>query len=127
MGKKILMVDDDQELVESVTTVLKTAGYEVISAKNGTIGFEKAKTENPDLVLLDVMMTDRIEGFTVARNLKKHEATRAIPIVIITGIKKEMNLPFGFETDEEWLPVKTVLEKPFTPDLLLKTIKENLS
>ncbi|HPP13418.1 MAG TPA: hypothetical protein PKW42_11875, partial [bacterium] len=66
------------------------------------------------------------EGFDIARNLKNDATTCEIPVVIITGIRKDMNLPFGFEPDEDWLPVKAVLEKPIKPETLLKTVREDL-
>lgn len=126
MANKVLVIDDDADLVEAVTTLLEAKGYAVVSAPNGEEGFKKAKSEQPGLILLDVMMTHKSEGFDLARSMKNDAATKDIPVVIITGIRKEMNLPFGFEPDSEWLPVKTVLEKPVKPDVLLKAVAENI-
>ena len=126
MAKTVLMIDDDPEFVEATTNLLEAKGYEVESASNGKDGFAKAKAINPDMILLDVMMTTESEGFDVAREMHKEESLKETPVIIITGIRKEMNLPFGFEPDEEWLPVKAVLEKPITPDVLLSTIEENI-
>jgi len=126
MAKTVLMIDDDPEFVEATTNLLEAKGYEVESASNGKDGFEKAKAVNPDIILLDVMMTTESEGFDVARAMHKEESLKNTPVIIISGIRKEMNLPFGFEPDEEWLPVKAVLEKPIKPDLLLSTIEENI-
>jgi CheY-like chemotaxis protein len=124
MAKKILVIDDDPEFVEAVLNLLESKGYTVVSAPNGKEGFKKAKSMSPDLIFLDVMMTDKSEGFDVARSIKADTQTQNIPVVLITGIRKDMNLPFGFEADEDWLPVKTVLEKPVKPDTLLKTVEE---
>jgi CheY-like chemotaxis protein len=85
-----------------------------------------AKAENPDLILLDVMMTTKSEGFSVARELHEDPKLRATPVIMVTGVRKEMSLPFGFEPDGDWLPVKAVLEKPVKPELLLKTIHDSL-
>jgi two-component system, OmpR family, alkaline phosphatase synthesis response regulator PhoP len=126
MGNKILTIDDDPSFVEAITTLLEAKDYQVISADNGEDGFKTAKSENPDLILLDVMMTHKTEGFDIARNLKSDKDTKDIPIVMITGIRREMNLPFGFEPDEDWLPVKVLLEKPIKPEVLLKTVEENI-
>jgi len=126
MSKKILIIDDDVDLVEAITTLLDAKGYEVESAPDGEEGFAKAKEKSPDLILLDVMMTRESEGFDVAAKLKGEKTTKDIPIVMITGIRKEMNLPFGFEPDDNWLPVKAVLEKPVKPEVLLKTVEENI-
>lgn len=126
MAKKVLIIDDDPEYVEASATLLEAKGYKVVSALGGEEGFTKAKSESPDIILLDVMMTYKSEGFDIARNLKDEKKTKDIPVIMITGIRKEMNLPFGFETDNEWLPVKAVLEKPIKPDILLKTLEDCL-
>lgn len=119
---KILIVDDDPDLVESMKATLESHGYAVCKARNGTEGCAKAKTEKPDLMLLDVMMKHDTEGFEVAKQLKADDATRNLPVIIITGIRKAKSLPFRFEPDEDWLPVKAVLEKPVNPEDLLKHV-----
>ncbi len=126
MAKKVLIIDDDAEYREATTTLLEAKGFEVITAENGEQGFEKAKSQVPDIILLDVMMTHKSEGFDLARSLKQENKTKDVPVIIVSGVRKEMNLPFGFEPDQDWLPVKTVLEKPIKPDALLKAIEENL-
>jgi CheY-like chemotaxis protein len=126
MSKKVLIIDDDQDLVEAMETLLDAKGYQVVSASDGAEGFKKAKSEAPDIILLDVMMAHKSEGFDVARSLQGEAATKEIPVVMITGIRKEMSLPFGFEPDSDWLPVKAVLEKPVKPELLLKTVEEKI-
>jgi two-component system, OmpR family, alkaline phosphatase synthesis response regulator PhoP len=126
MAHKVLVIDDDNEFVEAMTNVLDAKGYEVDSAPNGKVGIAKAKEQKPDIILLDVMMTTKSEGFDVARELSKDKKLKNVPIIMITGVRKEMSLPFGFEPDETWLPVKGVLEKPVKPDVLLKTVEDNL-
>ena len=126
MAKKVLMIDDDPEFIEAITNVLDAKGYDVVSANNGKDGVKKAKAEKPNIILLDVMMTTESEGFDVAREMHKDESARNIPVIILTGIRKAMSLPFGFEPDETWLPVKEVLEKPVKPEVLLKAIEENI-
>lgn len=124
MKKKILMVDDDPEFVDAISNVLDAKGYEVDSAPNGVKGVEMAKQMIPDMILLDVMMTTKTEGFDVARELAEIEELKQCPVIMITGVRNDMNLPFGFEPDENWLPVKEVLEKPIRPDVLLSTIEK---
>jgi CheY-like chemotaxis protein len=126
MAKKVLMIDDDPEFVDAITNILDAKGYDVVSASDGKEGVAKAKQEKPDIILLDVMMTTKSEGFDVAREMQKDANLKGTPVVMLTGIRREMNLPFGFEPDEEWLPVKAVLEKPVKPEVLLKTIEENI-
>ncbi len=122
MPGKILVVDDDADFREAMATLLGAKGYNVITATNGEEGFKKAKAEKPDLVLLDVMMTNKTEGFDIARRMKEEEGLKGTPIIMTTGIRKDMNLSFGFEPDDEWLPVKAVIEKPVKPDVLLAEV-----
>lgn len=124
MAKRVLMIDDDPEFVDAITNLLDAKGYDVDSASNGKDGVEKAKAAKPDIILLDVMMTTQSEGFDVAREMHSEESLKDTPVIMITGVRKEMNLPFGFEPDEEWLPVKAFLEKPVKPEVLLNKIAE---
>ncbi len=126
MAKKILIVDDDSDFREAMSDLLDAKGYTVLSASDGKSGFDVAKKENPDLILLDVMMSSKTEGFDIAKSLKSDSLTKNIPVIIITGIRKDMNLSFGFEPDSDWLPVKAVLEKPVKPEVLLKAVEENI-
>jgi CheY-like chemotaxis protein len=126
MAKKVLVIDDDNDFVESILNLLEARGYAVASASNGKEGVQKAKSEKPDLVLLDVMMTTKDEGFNVARELHGIEGLSKTPVIMVTGVRKEMNLPFGFEPDETWLPVKQILEKPVKPEVLLNAVADAL-
>jgi len=126
MAQKVLMIDDDPEFIEAISNLLDAKGYDVYTASDGKEGVAKARAENPDMILLDVMMTTKNEGFNVARELHGDQTLKDIPIIIMTGIRREMNLPFGFEPDETWLPVKKVLEKPVKPEVLLAAISENI-
>jgi two-component system, OmpR family, alkaline phosphatase synthesis response regulator PhoP len=126
MAKKVLMIDDDAEFIDAITNILDAKGYDVVSAADGKDGIAKAKQEKPDIILLDVMMTTKSEGFDVARELSKDANLKNTPVVMLTGVRKEMNLPFGFEPDPDWLPVTVFLEKPVKPETLLKTIEENI-
>ena len=124
--KRILIVDDDSDFVQSVGDVLESEGYEVLKAYNGEDGLALAKREQPDLMILDVMMAHETEGFEISRKIPETPELQAMQIIMVTGITKEMKLPFKFEPDESWLPVNAVLEKPVTPETLLKKIKDRL-
>jgi len=126
MAKKVLVIDDDNDFVESVVNLLEARGYTVTAASNGKEGVDKAKSSKPDLILLDVMMTTKDEGFNVARELQSIEGVKGTPVIMVTGVRKEMNLPFGFEPDETWLPVKQILEKPVKPESLLSAMADAL-
>ena len=123
----ILIVDDDTELLESTTALLESKGHVVATATRGEAGFAAAKQSKPDLILLDVMMSTDREGFEIAQKLKADETTRHLPVIIVTGIRKAKHLPFGYEPDEDWLPVKAVLEKPLRPEVLLKAVADALA
>ena len=124
--KKILIVDDDVDYVESNKQLLEANGYEVVSANNGQAGLELAKKVKPDLMILDVMMASDTEGFEVSRKIPETPELKSLPVLLVTGIRKAKMLPFGFEPDDTWLPVKTVLEKPVDPAKLLEEIRKRI-
>jgi two-component system alkaline phosphatase synthesis response regulator PhoP len=123
---KILIIDDDVALVESFAEILNQKGHTSVWAYSGDEGVIKARMEKPDLILLDVMMTSENEGFEVAQKLKSDPETKDIAVILVTGIRKAKNLPFGFEPDADWLPVKAVLEKPVPPEVLLMHVSKAL-
>jgi len=125
-SKKILLVDDDVEFTGATKDVLEAEGYEVIVAHNGPAGIEQARTQYPDLMILDVMMTSDTEGFDVSRKVHEIPELKGLPVILLTGIRQAMNLPFGFEPDDEWLPVKAVLEKPVPPRKLIEEIQKHI-
>ena len=92
---KILIVDDDVDCVDSTRTILESKPYEVIVAYEGEEGLKKAKEENPDLILLDVIMPVK-DGFTVAEQLKKDSRLSKIPLIMLTGFssrRQESSIP----------------------------------
>jgi len=121
---KVLLIDDDQDFVDMNKAVLEKDGYEVAVAYNGEQGMEKARNEAPQVIVLDVMMATRSEGFNVARELRSSPVTRGIPILLVTAIND--TVPFKFEPDETWLPVEDVIEKPVPPERLLSLVEERI-
>lgn len=102
---KILVVDDDPDLVESVTMMLESKGYEVIQAYGGLEGLEKAKKETPDLIVLDVMMPDK-DGFMVCSELKGDPQYSDIPILLLTAVASKISSTsytarMGMETEAD--------------------------
>jgi two-component system alkaline phosphatase synthesis response regulator PhoP len=126
MPKKILIVDDDPDFVESNKQLLEANGYQVVSASNGGEGLALAKKEKPDLMILDVMMATNTEGFEVSRKIPETPELRNMPVLLVTGIRRALHLPFGFEPDKTWLPVDSVFEKPIDPAVLLQEIKKRI-
>ncbi len=125
--KKILIIEDDIDAIEAMKVVLESKKYQVIFATDGKEGFEKAKSERPDLIILDVMMQRTTEGFDVAQNLRRNEQTRYIPILMITAITQKTGFPFSPQTDGEFLPVDDFVEKPIQPEDLLKRVETLLT
>jgi CheY-like chemotaxis protein len=122
----ILLIDDDLDFKAATSILLTSAGHRVITAASGEEGFRKATAEKPDIILLDVMMASPDEGFVFARKFREDKEISGIPVILVTGIKKIRGLPFSYEPDEDWLPVKAVLDKPLKPELLFKTIDAKL-
>ena len=89
MPKKILIVDDDPDMVQSVTMILESKNYEVAAAYGGIEGLQKATSENPDLIVLDVMMPG-LDGFETCRRLKAAEATRDIAVIFMTALDEHI-------------------------------------
>jgi len=123
---RILIVDDDMDYVESNKELLEANGYEVLTAHNGKAGLEVAKKEKPDLMILDVMMATNTEGFETSRKISEAPELHNMKILLVTGVRQEMDLPFKVEPDDTWLPVDQVFEKPIEPQLLLDEIKKRI-
>jgi CheY-like chemotaxis protein len=128
---KILVIDDDPDMVLASRLTLEGAGHEVIEARNGAEGLEKIKADRPDLILLDVMMDTATEGFQLALLLRSRDsksayaAYRNIPILMLTAIHSTTPLRFGPEAD--YLPVDDFLDKPIDPDVLVKKVQALLT
>ena len=126
-NEKILVIDDDPDLVEVIRLILEASGYQVFSAINGAQGLQRIKEINPDLIILDVMMDYTTEGFQVSLALRSQEtaseyaAYRDIPILMLTAIHS--TTPLRFSPEEDYLPVDDFVEKPLEPDDLVKKVE----
>ena len=124
---KVLIIDDDPDIVEAMKVVLESKDYQVSSAKNGEEGLKKVRVQKPNLIILDVMMEAVDKGFEVARVLKNDKNYEHIPILMLTAIKERTGLDFKNEAgDEAWLPVDDYVEKPLKPDELILKVKRLL-
>lgn len=122
MAARILIVDDDPDIVESFKVTLESAGYAVSSAASGDSGLALAQKEKPDLILLDVMMATLSEGFHVAYELKQDPVLKEIPIIMITGVGKEAGVNFAQEAGSDYIKAEAFLEKPVAPKALLAEV-----
>ena len=117
----ILVVDDDPDLVEVVKAILESDGYQVSSAGNSSEALAMIHQERPDLVLLDIMMTDILDGLNVSREMYKDRDLRGIPIIIVSSITQTPEVG-EFPTDK-YLHVRDWVSKPIRPDLLLGKVR----
>jgi DNA-binding response OmpR family regulator len=121
MGKKkILIIEDEQDVAKLLVARLKSADYESVVACDGYQGVEFAHKENPDLIILDLMLPAG-DGLTVLTNIRLSGYTREIPIVVLTGIKDERYKKKVIDKG-----VEAYLEKPYEPDTLITTIQNIL-
>ncbi len=119
-GKRILLVDDDSEIVESMRTVLETRGYEILVAKDGNQGLVMAESEEPDLVVLDMMMPKR-SGFLVLEKLRRSRPD-PMRVIMITANEGSRHKAYA-----EMLGVDDYIRKPFAMDRLLESVDRLLS
>ncbi|MDZ4746037.1 MAG: response regulator transcription factor [bacterium] len=117
MEKKILVVDDEQDIVDLISYNLGKEGYKVFSASNGIAAVEKAEKERPDLVILDIMMPG-MDGFEVCRALRQNPNTTASAIVFLTAKSGEIDQILGLE-----LGADDYIQKPVSPRVLLARVK----
>ena len=128
MGKKIMVIDDEPDIITYMTTLLEENGYETDSAKDGIEGLKKIKEYKPDLVCLDILMPEK-SGIGLYRELRKDEELKEIPVIIVTGFKGDDNPLLTFK---EFLYKRSVpgpegyLEKPIDQKEFLDTIKEKI-
>jgi two-component system alkaline phosphatase synthesis response regulator PhoP len=126
MAKKILIVDDEPDLVEAVAIILESKGYAVAKAYGGVEGLKKVRTENPDLIVLDVMMPDK-DGYAVCKELKADAKYRSIPILLLTAVVSNIltsryTQEMGMETEAD-----DFVDKPVEPQELIKRVERLLS
>lgn len=127
---KILIIDDDPDFTETVQAMLESADYEVISASDGKMGLEMVMSEEPDLILLDIMMDSMYEGFSVMSTLRgtpEFIDYRDIPIIMASAVKQEYGSRFSLPEGGEHLQGDVFLDKPVKPKELLETVARLLS
>ncbi|MHC4874545.1 MAG: response regulator transcription factor [Planctomycetota bacterium] len=126
--KKVYIVDDDKDIIESLTVVLETEDYEVSSQTSEENLLDNVKAKTPDIIILDVMFPENSSaGFEMARDLKNDDATKDIPILMLSAINEKGDYGFKFsnkDKGEGFLPVNEFIEKPIQPQALLDKVKE---
>jgi CheY-like chemotaxis protein len=127
---KILIVDDDPDIVEALKMTLEASHYQVFTAANGTEGLKQVKAVKPDLIILDVMMDTVTEGFQVTYQLRnpdpksEYAPYSKIPILMLTAIGEKTHMKFSAQSDGDYLPVDDFVEKPIRPQVLIEKVKK---
>lgn len=123
MQEKILILDDDPDILDASTMILESRGYQVITARNGVEGLAKLEAENPDLMILDLLMP-KMDGFAVYKELQdaKWSKYKDMPILILSSVREEAaRRRYELETGQD-LDTGDYVEKPFPPDMLLERV-----
>jgi len=121
MSQKILVIDDDIDLVEVLRIVLEKEGYAVLDAQDGERGIKMVREHKPDLIILDVMMNTEDEGFDVATRLDADPQLKQIPVIMLTAVGQMTG--YKYDKDKDNVPVEEYIEKPIMPNALLKVIR----
>lgn len=126
--RKILVVDDDADFIETATVALEAKGYEVLTALDSKAGVELARRERPDLIICDLMMERLYSGFSVVQELGGYEETRGIPVIMVSAVTTDT----GFRIDEQgekpaWLRAVQFINKPINPLDLAEKVESILS
>jgi two-component system response regulator VicR len=120
--KKIVYVEDELEMIDLVKLILSRKGYEVIGAAGGREGLDTIREVIPDLVLLDLMMPD-IEGWDVYQQMRAEEATRNIPVIVVTAKAQNIDKVLGLHIAK----VNDYISKPFSPQDLVASVERVLA
>ncbi len=129
---KVLVIDDDQDLLGTTKLFLQSRGFDVATAANGKDGMRELEQGKPDVVLLDVMMPERTEGFHWLYELRRHSdaAVRSVPVIIVSSIHDTTDLRFREGDSDEtgsYLPAQGFVDKPADPDVLARKIEAVLA
>lgn len=123
MKEKILLIDDDPDILDALSMILQTQGYQVVTAQDGIGGLASLRAEKPALMILDLLMP-KMDGFAVCKELQdpRWAKYRNIPILILTSVREEASRRrYELETGLE-LDVDDYVEKPVSPDILLERV-----
>ncbi len=126
--KTVYIIDDDHDIVESMSIVLKSHNYDVAFQYDEVDVEENVRAAKPDLILLDVMFPgNNAAGFEIARRLKADKDLAAIPVIMLSAVNEYHLYPGRFsnrDLDDSWLPVNIFLDKPVTPKALIDKVTE---
>ncbi|MCB2185814.1 MAG: response regulator [Deltaproteobacteria bacterium] len=126
---KIIIIDDDPDFTLATKAILEAAGYQVSTAGDGKAGLEAVKAQDPDLIILDIMMDSIFEGYSVTTTLRgtpEYMDYRDIPILMCSGVKKMTGERFELPPEAKLAEADDYLDKPFTSSVLLEKVAKLL-
>jgi CheY-like chemotaxis protein len=121
-SKKILIIEDDADLVAALRTALESVGYTVDWAANGKEARQRVRKARPDLAVIDIMLDTVSEGVQIVQEFRRDKNLKDMPIIMLTAINQKLPFSIGPELEEGYLPVNRFIEKPVDPVQLLKEI-----
>jgi two-component system alkaline phosphatase synthesis response regulator PhoP len=124
---KILLVDNDVDFIDLNKAVLENSGFDVVVAYSSAEGLDRVRFEQPDLIVLDLMMEKHDSGFGFAKAMKADPTTKNIPILMLTAVGSETGMEFSQELDGYWMKTDDYANKPLLPEDLVKKINELLA
>jgi CheY-like chemotaxis protein len=124
---RILLVDDDADFVEQHKAALEEKGFATVTASSGREALDKVRFEQPDVIVLDLMMEKHDTGFAVARTLKADPLYRRIPILMVSSAMEKTGYEFSQELDGYWMKTDDYVSKPVEPEDLVVRIKALLA
>ena len=120
---KVLLVDDDVDFIDLNKVVLEENGFEVVTAFSSREARDKVRFEQPDLIILDLMMEKHDSGFKFAQELKKDPVYKDIPVLMLTSVASETGTEFSQELDGYWMKTDDFANKPLLHDELVRRVK----
>jgi len=123
--KKILLVDDDLDLLEQNKILIESKGYEVITANSSKEGWDVFRKTKPDAAVVDLMMEEHDSGFILCYKIKRDDYGKNIPVIILTSATYETGFKFGASTGEEreWIKADAIVNKPVVIDDFVKKLE----
>lgn len=124
---RLLIIDDDQDILDSLQVILQSKGFRVDTASNKQEGLNVYTSKKPDLLILDIMMENELEGYGMLNDFRKDESLNQIPIIMYSGMANQLGVNFRSAVeDEKRFPNVTFVDKKEGTDILVESVKEAL-
>jgi DNA-binding response OmpR family regulator len=123
---KILIVDDDRDFVEALSLFLEAHNYVVLKAPDGREGVKLAKVEHPDLIMMDIVMQERTEGFFTVQEIRRTPELETVPIFVLSSLYSQV-ADFGIPPDSSWLAHNEFFPKPVNMPELLEKVRQHIA